>query len=78
MKRVRQDHSTARVVPAQQRLDSGHHLGSQIDCGLVDEEQLPKLDRVAEIISSSRRSWRNGLHLRLEQHEPIPPRFLAS
>ena len=47
--RVRRDHATDRVAPADQRLDAGDRLALQVERRLVEQEELAGVERVLEV-----------------------------
>ena len=56
-----------RVMPAHQRLDADHLAGAQVDLRLIDQGELPLVDRAPELGLEHDALERGAVHLGVDQ-----------
>jgi hypothetical protein len=69
--RVRRDHATDRVAPADQRLDAGDRLALQVERRLVEQEELAGVERVLEVDLEREPVLRGCPHPGLKHHPAV-------
>jgi len=69
--------AAVRMAPADQRLGADRPFGDQVEGGLIEQEQLAAIERLAKVHLDREAVVRLGLHTHLEEGVAVSARSLG-